>query len=312
MISWRYHVVSIVAVVLAFGLGILAGTSVSGPFVRTLQDNYDSVVQQRDDLRSAIAILERFATGLQPTLRDGVLSGRAAVVVTMEGVDGPARRTVDELAAGGVDVRATLELTRRLVEADVEDNALILREILDAADAPADVLRRRLIDGLAVRLAVGPTADGDEGDVLGRLLAGGLVTADRDLDAEALLDIGGGGQLVVIATGGSPPADLPGPGALLVPLAERLIQLDVAAAAVGPTDDGYGFVRAVRDATDVPDCALVTVDDIDLTIGGIALVMGLDRFLEDPDPAFRPGGDYGVTGDEILPGAEEVPASCGR
>ena len=42
MISWRYHVVSIVAVILAFGLGILAGTSVVGDrFATDLQLNYD-------------------------------------------------------------------------------------------------------------------------------------------------------------------------------------------------------------------------------------------------------------------------------
>jgi hypothetical protein len=90
------------------------------------------------------------------------------------------------------------------------------------------------------------------------------------------------------------------------------VRLDVAAAAVGPTEDQYAYVDAVRNASDVPDCSLVTVDDIDLAIGGIALVMGLERFLEDPDPAIRPGGDYGVTGDAIVPGPGEVPGSCRR
>ena len=49
MISWRYHVVSIVAVVLAFGLGILAGTYVVGEvFAIWLQKNYDEAIGQRD------------------------------------------------------------------------------------------------------------------------------------------------------------------------------------------------------------------------------------------------------------------------
>ena len=54
----------------------------------------------------------------------------------------------------------------------------------------------------------------------------------------------------------------------------------------------------------------MTVDDIDLVIGGITLTMAIDRFLDDPDPGVRPGGDYGIEGDSIVPGASEPPESC--
>jgi hypothetical protein len=59
---------------------------------------------------------------------------------------------------------------------------------------------------------------------------------------------------------------------------------------------------------------MVTVDDIDLeAIGGITLTMGIDRLLEDPDPEFRPGGDYGLDDDSmmVVPGADP-PESCRR
>jgi hypothetical protein len=310
VISWRYHLISIVAVILAFGLGILAGTSVVGDeFVDTLRANTEAAQDQRDQALAEVALYERFAEALQPTLRDGVLLGEEAVVVTMEGADRPARRAVDELTAAGVEVLATLELTRRLAEPDVGENARIIEETLGITVVDPGTLGERVADELAARLAVGPGSE-DE-DVLSRLLAEGLVTADRDLEADALLGLGGGGQLVVLAAGGPAPG-IPGSQALLVPLTERLVRLDVAAAAVGPTEDQYAYVDAVRNASDVPDCSLVTVDDIDLAIGGIALVMGLERFLEDPDPAIRPGGDYGVTGDAIVPGPGEVPGSCRR
>jgi Copper transport outer membrane protein, MctB len=309
VISWRYHVVSLVAVVLAFGLGILAGTSVlDDRFVEELERNNAQTREERDAAVALAGLYERFAAGLQPTLRDGVLAGEAAVVVTMEGVDRPAQRAVDELTAAGVDVLATLQLTRRLVETDIEENAAPLEEILDVSGSDPEMLRDGVAQALAVRLAVGSLTE--EEDVLGRLLEEGLVTADRDLEPEALLGIGGGGQLVVIATGGPRPADLPGPDALLVPFAERLVRLEVTTAAVGPTDDEYGFVSAVRGANGIPDCSMVTVDDIDLAIGGITLAMGIERSLSDTDPGFRPGGDYGTEGDSIVPGAAEPPESC--
>jgi hypothetical protein len=58
---------------------------------------------------------------------------------------------------------------------------------------------------------------------------------------------------------------------------------------------------------------MVTVDDIDLEgIGGITMVMGIERLLADDDTTFRPGGDYGFAGDSmmVVPGADEPPQSC--
>jgi hypothetical protein len=59
----------------------------------------------------------------------------------------------------------------------------------------------------------------------------------------------------------------------------------------------------------------VTVDDLDLEgIGGTTMVMGIERFLADEDPTFRPGGDYGFGADSmmVVPRADEPPQSCRR
>lgn len=312
MISWRYHVVSLVAVVLAFGLGILAGTSVVGDdFVRQLQENTNDAQQERDEALAQVAVYEGFAEALQPTLRDDVLLGEEAVVVTVDGIERPSQRTVEELTAAGADVLATLELSRTLADPQTDEDVAALAAIADVSDLDPETIRTEVAQALAGRLAEG-AVDGRE-DLLGALLSEGFVTADRDLDPDALLGIGGAGQVVVLAVGGRPAPGLPQPQALLVPLTERLVQLGVAAAAVGPTEDPYGFVAAVREANGIPDCSMVTVDDIELSIGGITLAMALERFLDDSDPALRPGGDYGVDGGAILvPGAQEPPDSCLR
>jgi hypothetical protein len=312
VISWRYHVVSLVAVVLAFGLGILAGTSVlDDRFVRQLEQNNAETRQERDAAVALANLYERFAVGLQPTLRDDVLVGEDAVVVTVDGVDGPAQRAVEELTAAGADVLTTFELTRRLFEPEIPEDAAALEGILGLAVSDPDSLGGQIAEALADRLAVGAFAEED--DMLGELLAEGFVTADRDLEPEALLGIGGAGQIVVIAAGGPRPSGFPEPDTFLVPFTERLVGLDVTTAAVGPTEDAYGFVSAIRDANGIADCSMITVDDIDLVgIGGITLVMAIDRFLDDADSQVRPGGDYGVRGDMIVPGAAEPPDSCRR
>ena len=311
MISWRYHVVSIVAVILAFGLGILAGTSVVGDrFARDLQLNYDEAIGERDAALDMVAFQQRFADALGPTLRDGVLTGEEAVVVTVAGVDGPAQIAVDELTAAGADVLATLTIDRRLTDVPDDDTVSVIEEILGVTGTDPDSLEARIADALAVRLAVGP--DGDT-DLLGALLAAGLITADRDLDEDALLGIGGAGQLVVVAAGGRSLPDRVSPQTLLVPFFQRLVQLGTPTSGVGPTDDSFGLVSAIREAPGIADCASVTVDDLDLeVIGGITMVMGIEQFLADDDPAFRPGGDYGFGSDAmmVVPGADEPPPSC--
>jgi hypothetical protein len=308
LISWRYHVVSLVAVVLAFGLGIVAGTAVvSDPLADRIQDDYDRAVRAKDEALETVAFYQDFVRALEPTLRDGVLEGEEAILVTMEGVDGPAQRAADELTAAGVDVVATFEITSRLADPNEED-LRALGDILGRSGSDPDAVADRVADALGVRLAVG-TLGSDE-DMLGQLLDGGFLTADRDLDAQALLGIGGAGESIVVAVGGEAPRGAPGPDRLLVPMTQRLVGLGAAAVGVGPTDDPFGYVDAVRDATGIPDCSMVTVDDIDLDVGGITLAMAIDRFRTDPDPTVRPGGDYGVRGDALVPGAQEPPETC--
>ncbi len=311
MISWRYHVVSIVAVILAFGLGILAGTSVVGDrFATDLQLNYDEAIGERDAALDMVALQQRFADALGPTVRDGVLTGEEGVVVTVEGLDAPAQVALDELTVAGVDVLATLRIDRRLTDLPDDDTVSVIEEIIGVTGTDPDSLGSRIADALAVRLAVGPEGDTD---LLGALLGAGLITADRDLDEDALPGIGGAEQLVVVAAGGRSLPDRASPETLLVPFFERLVQLGTPTSGVGPTDDPFGLVSAIREAPGIADCASVTVDDLDLEgIGGITMVMGIEQLLADDDPAFRPGGDYGFGGDAmmILPGADEPPQSC--
>ena len=312
MISWRYHVVSIVAVVLAFGLGVLAGSSVVGDeLLEQLRQNTEEARRERDEALATVARYRGFASALQPTLRDGVLVGEEAVVVTIDGANAPAQPTVDELSAAGAEVLATLALDPRLTDVQTEENVDAMEDVLGLVGSDPDSLSGRMADALAVRLAVGP--DAGEEDLLGELMAAGLMTADRDLNEDDLVDIGGAGQLIVVAAGGrAVPGEVGDPEVLLVPLTERLVQLGSATSGVGPADDTYGYVRSVREAPEILDCAMVTVDDVDLEVlGGITLVMGIARFLDDPDPEFRPGGDYGLEGDSVLPGADP-PESCRR
>jgi hypothetical protein len=90
----------------------------------------------------------------------------------------------------------------------------------------------------------------------------------------------------VVVSGGQAEEPAMGPSMFSVPLVERLTELGLAVGAGESVGTIQPFVEAVRAAgTD----GTVTVDDLDLSMGGAALVLGLDRLLVTGD-----GGDYGV------------------
>jgi L-alanine-DL-glutamate epimerase-like enolase superfamily enzyme len=76
-----------------------------------------------------------------------------------------------------------------------------------------------------------------------------------------------------------------------VPLAQRLAELGIPVAAGESVDTVVPFVSVLR-AGGLD--GLVTVDDLDESRGGAALVLGLGRLLATGD-----GGDYGVKDDAV-------------
>jgi hypothetical protein len=108
MISFRYHLVSIVAVFLALALGVLLGTTVVNQgLIDDLNRRTDAAVKRVDELNDQVRDLEgqvrtweAFGAVAQPLLVDGQLVGRQAVIATMDDVNavdvdgpgGPSRR----------------------------------------------------------------------------------------------------------------------------------------------------------------------------------------------------------------------------
>jgi hypothetical protein len=164
--------------------------------------------------------------------------------------------------------------------------------MLGAPTAPAEELPGLAAEALAQRLS-NPQVIGD--DILAELLSAGfLAPVGAGPSAATLEEIGAEGQVVVVLSGGRGEQPVLAPEAFAVPLADQLAGLDVPVAAGESLLSEYEYVSLVRsngaDGT-------VTVDDLDLTMGGAALVLGLEELL-----ATGTGGAYGVKdGAEPLP-----------
>ena len=93
MISFRYHLVSIVAVFLALALGIVVGTTaLNGPITKDLRNQLHDAEDERDALNAQVKALQaqredagQFATTYGAQLVAGSLSGQDVLVIEMPG-----------------------------------------------------------------------------------------------------------------------------------------------------------------------------------------------------------------------------------
>ena len=297
MISFRYHVVTIVAVFLALALGLLAGGAFVQPgLVDQLRSQADSQLGTIADLRAQVGELQARTAGLQAFsdaalshLTDGRLAGTSVVLIAQEGVeDAVVSESRQALAQAGASVLA-LSARSSLAPEDPEEQGA-LAELLGLPNAAPEDLAPNAAEALADRLASDVRRGPDDPDVLRELLNEGYLTPiGPGVSDEALAGVGGPGQVVIVVSGGRSEEPAMSPAMFAVPLTERLADLGLSVGAGESVGTVQPFVQTLRGGgTD----GMVTVDDLDLSMGGAALVLGLDRLLATGD-----GGDYGVKDD---------------
>lgn len=312
MIDFRYHVVSLVAVLIALAVGIVLG---AGPLREGISDTLEGEVSQlraeRGELRAELDSARARAEGKDSalgTLNDRVVAGtltgvRVAVVLLPAADRNQAARVEDGVEAAGGEVFLTVDL-----DSDLE-----------ALEGPEE--RQLLIDELRADLLMGEEREtGDQaapeeeasglGPVLGSALLGAdapgqvgawLATLDR-LDDEGYVDLTWRGRAqasvldrlppdVVLVLDGELPADDQGEptrtsvaalaerGALL----DRLVQDEAAVVVAGAggesgpveeADQERPLVALVRADRDLR-AAVSTVDNLESAAGRLSAVLAL-------------------------------------
>jgi hypothetical protein len=314
LISFRYHLVSIVAVFLALGLGILAGTTVINQHVvkglkhRTQAAERDvaSLRKQLVDIRRQVGDLQTFIQDARPFLIDRKLQGQQVVLLTQDGSD-PAAMAEAKGALVDAGARVTvLDLTARMALPDPSSQK-DLATLLDLpVETPPETLQSAAARSLGDRLAAGPPASdlpqpNAPRDLLEGLLSRGFLKA-TSLTPAQVPQIGGPNQAVVVVAGGNTAPAVP-VESFLLPLIVELEQHAGIPVAAGESTDAttFPFVSLLRDDVVLSSDLMVTVDDLDPDHqGGVALVLGLRDLV-----TTGKGGNYGLKdgSDGILPKA---------
>jgi Copper transport outer membrane protein, MctB len=303
VISFRFHLVSLVAVFLALGLGVLTGTTVlNRGIVTQLEQRTDQLAETSGRLRQEVRDLQtesdrwsRFGEQVMEYVVDGRLAGTEAMLITQEGTDTAGidrvRRGLD---AAGAELQAVLSIDDRMAlqsESDLQE----LSQILETDEADPEVLSEATAEVLAERLAFGVRRP----DVLDRLLgAGFLLSRGPGLDASALEGLGGSEQVIIVVSGGrgSPIIE---PERLLVPLVDRLAEKGALVVAAEALETDYPFVTLLRSDGAVSGL-IVTQDNVDQLPGEMGFVLALEDLVLDRQP-----GHYGVKegADRLIPPA---------
>ena len=292
MISFRYHVVSIVAVFLALALGVVVGTTaLNGPITTNLRQQVDSLKSDRSSLASQNQALQlraansdEFASTFAPLVIASSLKGKNVVIVGMPGASSSMKDGISrDITAAGGTLTGRIQLT-----GDYTD------------PRRANDIKSLVTTVHPIGLTLPATNDAGVlgGSLLGFvLLSGQAQQTDTDSVLNSLVKL----QMTKVESSNVAPADLAvivGSGTLPVKDPGGLAQLSLVTqfqssgghtivAGDSPTATGGGLVALVR-ADAVIRGSVASVDDADTAMGQVAATLALANSVTGK------GGAYGT------------------
>lgn len=308
MIDFRYHIVSLIAVFLALGIGVVVGTTVVDRGVVTrletqlngLNEEVKAGREARLDAETELGVWNTFATEGSKFFVGGRLDGRTVTIVFPQGVDeAEVDRVATTMRQAGAKVPATFQLTDKLNLRDQTARDQLALATGAAGTDPA-LLYQSLAANLGVKLGGAPAGDPAvtpevQATLLGRLEESGFIRVRR-VDAAT----GDVNQL----PGTNPTSTLYGANAdqISVPYPDVLLPLALDMAPGGRTvavqrsGENQQFMRDIR-ADEAASAKMSTVDDIQNPIGQYAAVLALQQA---PEGIFGAYGT-GVGAQSLLP-----------
>lgn len=302
MISFRFHLVSLVAVFLALGVGVLTGTTVinRGVVARLetqtddLSGDLDALRRELGELQSEAEVWEQLGEEAAPPILSGRLAEQEVILISQDGTSEESLAGVrGALETGGASVIALLSIAPRMaLSTDADRQALAEVIGADPTENPG-TMAAEAAALVAQRLVEGPNGS----DILERLLDDDfLVVQGPGLTETGLRGLGGPNEVVVAVAGGPAPSQL-APVTFLVPLVTDIATAGMPVAAGEPAvgeEQEPPFVTILRGEADVGPL-VATQDNVDHPAGQIGLVLALEDLLQG-DP-----GHYGVKGGASRP-----------
>jgi hypothetical protein len=302
VISYRYHLVSVIAIFLAIALGVVIGTSalngaVVGDLRRQVTDLKQANVQASDKnktLQAEAGNADLIAKSYGAKLAGGSLAKAQVVILGAPGASSGLKDALAaEVATAGGTVTGRIQLSKDFLD---PKRAADIRSLATSGSHPV---------GLQL-----PTND-DAGALAGSLLGFVLLGHGQATDITSVLtgfttlnmlktERGGvtAGKVLLLVAPGTLPADDSG-GKTLLSMTQQLASTGGATVVVGDraSSTGGGLVALVR-GDDTAKQAVSTVDDADTSLGQLTVVLAAHESLARRNGHFGTGA--GV--DALMPG----------
>ena len=283
MISYRHHVVSLVAVFLALAIGVTLGGGPLSDLGRAATASPAGSVQDTAVERDSV-FADRFAAASAPVLYDGRLRDRSVAVLTLPGADPDvvAGLSAGIKAAGG-SVGGTYVAQAALVSADqkslVDTMGSQLLTQLDPGAASAEAPTYERMGQLLGLVLSSPKGSGTDAGSIRQSLAGAdLLTSPED---------GTRSPLVLVVLGDD--VD----DAILSGLVTGLDAMATGVVVAGDSESGVsGDLSGLRAEPDAEGAA--SVDGVETSLGQVTTVLALARSLTSPGGAFGASGSDGA------------------
>jgi hypothetical protein len=315
VISFRYHIVSIVSVFLALAVGVaLGGGPLKGEVDNTLVSQVQTDRQTKLALQSQITALrssntftDDFAKTVAPGLIGGTLKGRVVTLVVLPtAAQSDVTALKDLVGVAGGTVSGTVRVGDQLVDAgdkqlvDELGNQLESRapDVDIAPDAsPYERIGALIARAIGTDVDQGAPVDGPATSILAGLSTTSLMSAEGKLQRRGSL------MLFVTGTGQGTPAQKQSASTIVTTLVEAVDQNTDGVVLAGPLASARtgGQVKAVRDDVKVSR-DVSTVDSLGRSAGQVVTIMAL------AGQAAGRTGQYGAVdaADGAMPGAQSA------
>lgn len=284
MISFRYHIVSIVAVFLALALGIVVGTTaLNGPITKDLRNQVNDAKKQRDDLAAQVKVLQgevddagQFASTYGARLVAGSLTDKAVLVVSLPGTTGKMEDGLSrQISAAGGKVGGRVTVNKEYLD---ESRGA---DITSLATGPAHPLGwtapetsdAALLGGsLLAYVLLGKGQGTDLKQVFGGFSELHMVAGDVNAITPST-------NVVVLGRGALPERKYAGSAELALVSALARGGGKVVVAADSQSAVKGGLVALIRGGSAVRD-TVSSVDDVDSSFGQVSTVLALSAAIK--------------------------------
>lgn len=272
MISFRHHIVTLVAVFLALAVGVVLGGGPLSEVGRTGDQELQAAERRVDQAQETSEFEDAFALKSAPRVLAGILKDQPVAVLTMPGADAElVKRLATLVGQAGGSVAGTYAVQPALV--DLDERSLVdtlgsqVAESLEATTVPAATTYPRIGFLIGRAVSVPGTAlaavDADASSILESLDGAGLLKASGKSAGRA--------PLVLVVQGAEPAADS-GTANALGGILAGLRGNSTGVVVAGAT--GSGLLEALRADTAVTG-KVATVDSVQTGAGSVAAVLAL-------------------------------------